>query len=86
MRRLYQEFGISLVFGNWNWIWASYEIEDEKNEQRFWWIKFWWNKIDEIYFRIWFWKKVFVFSNKGFLIKNKSKIWLKIVFGFWSDF
>lgn len=75
MKKVYAEIG----FGNDTFL--STEIEEDNNEYRL--PKFIKpQKTDGYYFRIWIFKKVFILStNKGFVIKNKDRNKLKIVFG-----
>ncbi len=74
-KKIYAEIG----FGNDSFL--STEFEDGKKEYRV--SKFIKTKhIDELYFRFWIFKKVFVISTKdGLRTKNKDKNRLKILFG-----
>lgn len=38
-------------------------------------------KVSSLYFRLWIFKKVLIFSTQGFKIKNKEKNKLKVLFG-----
>lgn len=75
MKKVYAEIG----FGNETFF--STEIEEKGSEYRI--KKFLWpKKVKEIYFRFWFFRKVFIFSiPKGISIKNKGKNKFKILFG-----
>lgn len=84
MKKIFNEFWISLVFWKWNWVWFSYEIEEWKNEIRWlWWKKIKINKIKDIYFRFQILKKVLILSKIDWIkFKNKDKYWLKIIIWF----
>ncbi len=84
LKQIFNECWVSLVIWSWNWIWASYEIEEwEKETRGLGWKKIRIKEIKDIYFRLWIFKKVLVVSTRTwFNLKNKSKIWLKIIFWF----
>jgi len=75
MKKIYAELG----FGNETFF--STEYEEGENEYRV--PKFIRpSKIQEIYFRLWIFKTVYIFSTKTiFEIKKKTKNKLKIIFG-----
>lgn len=75
MKKIYAEIG----FGNDTFL--STEIEKNDKEYRI--TKFILpQKIEEVYFRFWIFKKVFVFSvPKGVSVKTKNRNNFKILFG-----
>ena len=81
--KIYNEVGFSFVLWKGNWIWISYEQEFDNGEEKRWW---WWKKlwkIEDVYVRIWIYKKVFIFSKKdGIKTQNKNKRALKIILWF----
>jgi hypothetical protein len=75
MKRVYAEIG----FGNETFL--STEIEEGESEYRIPGFKKP-EKINELYFRLWVCKKVFIFSTKKFFkIKGKDRNKFKILFG-----
>lgn len=79
MKTIYAEIG----FGNETFF--STEIEEDEKEYRVAKLIFP-KKIKDLYLRFWIFKKVFIFSIKdGFVIMNKDKNKLKILFGIRGD-
>lgn len=79
MKTIYAEIG----FGNETFF--STEIEDGEKEYRIPKLVLP-KKIKDLYLRFWIFKKVFIFSIKdGFVIMNKDKNKLKILFGIRGD-
>ncbi len=74
MKKVFAEIG----FGNDSFF--STEFEEGESEYRI--PKFIIpSKISSLYFRLWIFKKVLIFSTQGFKIKNKEKNKLKVLFG-----
>lgn len=84
MKQIFNEFWISIVFWKWNWLGFSYEIEEWDKEIRWLgWKKIKIKDIKNIYFRLWIFNKVLIFSRKNWIkFKNKNKYWLKIILWF----
>ncbi len=75
MKRIFAEIGLG------NETFLSTEVEEGTSEYRTPGFHLP-NKITEVYFRFWIFKKVFIIStNSGFKIKNKDRNKLKIIFG-----